>query len=129
MKNNKRTYTNSDKAPNPVLSDLTLGPMNFINFYKKTKAGILFGISCFVIILSHGAKAQCGDTRVSGILTYCFSQDGASQTSGYMVGFRVSDPTGDTLNVVDLLGNNVTNRGKRIDDINTSYLRSRRRHT
>jgi hypothetical protein len=56
---------------------------------------------------------------VSGVLTYCFSQDGANQVNGYMVGFRVSDPTGDTLNVVDRLGNNVTNRGKRIDNINT----------
>ena len=63
-------------------------------------------------------KAQC-DAEVSGILTYCFAQDGVNQVNGYMVGFRVVIPDGDTLNVVDLLGNNVTNRGKRINDINT----------
>lgn len=62
-------------------------------------------------------SAQC-DTEVSGVFTYC-NAVGTPGTTGYFVAFRVFDPTGDTLNVVDLNGNNVTNRGKRIDDINT----------
>lgn len=53
------------------------------------------------------------------MMTYCFAQNGATQVSGYFVGFRVADPTGDTLNVVDLTGQVPMNRGKRIDDINT----------
>ncbi len=61
--------------------------------------------------------SQC-DTEVSGIYTYC-NAVGTPGTTGYFVAFRVYDPTGDTLNVVDIDGNNVTNRGKRIDDINT----------
>src|SRR5688572_32168972 len=61
--------------------------------------------------------SQC-DTDVSGVFTYC-NAVGTPGTTGYFVAFRVVDTTGTTLNVVDLDGNNVTNRGKRIDDINT----------
>src|SRR5688572_15134933 len=61
--------------------------------------------------------SQC-DTEVSGVFTYC-NAVGTPGTTGYFVAFRVLDPTGDTLNVVDLNGNNVTNRGKRVNDINT----------
>ncbi|HZV44430.1 MAG TPA: hypothetical protein VFF90_08125, partial [Saprospiraceae bacterium] len=91
------------------------------NFYTKPISNSLLRImTALVVLFSIGSqfdlKAQC-DTKVSGVLTYCFAQDGVNQVSGYMVGFRVEDTSGAILNVVDLLGNNVTNRGKRINDI------------
>ena len=64
----------------------------------------------------HSLSAQC-DTEVSGVFTYC-NAVGTPGTTGYFVAFRIKDLTGATLNVVDLNGNNVTNRGKRINDIN-----------
>lgn len=73
-------------------------------------------LAFIAILFTHSsAFAQC-DTEVSGVLTYC-NAVGTPGTTGYFVGFRVKDLTGTTLNVVDLDGNNVTNRGKRINDI------------
>ncbi|HUR30810.1 MAG TPA: hypothetical protein VMZ69_05220, partial [Saprospiraceae bacterium] len=75
-------------------------------------------LAFFALLLSPSfLHAQC-DTEVSGVFTYC-NAVGTPGTTGYFVAFRVLDLTGDTLNVVDLNGNNVTNRGKRINDINT----------
>src|SRR5687768_6250652 len=73
---------------------------------------LLYGGAGFTTV-----SAQC-DTEVSGVFTYC-NAVGTPGSTGYFVAFRVLDPTGDTLNVVDLNGNNVTNRGKRVDDINS----------
>lgn len=75
-------------------------------------------LAFFATLLSpFSAYSQC-DTEVSGVFTYC-NAIGTPGTTGYFVAFRVLDLTGDTLNVVDLDGNNVTNRGKRVNDINT----------
>lgn len=65
-------------------------------------------------------KAQC-DVEVSGVLAYCNSFRGNANNTfpGFFIGFRIKSLTGDTLDVVDLAGNNIKNRGKRIDDINT----------
>jgi hypothetical protein len=54
--------------------------------------------------------------RASGVFTYCNSFDNGNWVDGYFVGFRVASTTAVTLNVVDLDGNNVTNRGKRVDN-------------
>ena len=72
---------------------------------------------CATLLSPFSAYSQC-DTEVSGVFTYC-NAIGTPGTTGYFVAFRVLDLTGDTLNVVDLDGNNVTNRGKRVNDINT----------
>ena len=65
-------------------------------------------------------QAQC-DVEVSGVLAYCNSFKGNANNTfqGFFIGFRIKSLTGDTLDVVDLAGNNPKNRGKRIDDINT----------
>jgi hypothetical protein len=73
---------------------------------------------CVALIGSPALRAQC-DTEVSGIFTYCNSFNGNNAVAGYFVGFRVHDVTGASMNVVDLFGNATTNRGKRINDINT----------
>ncbi|MDQ3015618.1 MAG: T9SS type A sorting domain-containing protein [Bacteroidota bacterium] len=72
---------------------------------------LLLTISLKPTILS----AQC-DTEVSGVFTYC---NAVGLPAGYFVAFRVKDLTGTTLNVVDLTGQVPTNRGRRINNINT----------
>ena len=68
--------------------------------------------------------APC-DAEVEGLMTYCNSFRGPlNQASNiiqdsFFVGFRIIDKTGGTYNVIDRLGNNVTNRGKRINNITT----------
>src|SRR5688500_12490182 len=91
--------------------------MKNAKYIIRTHCLILFFFASFFWEKSFVLSAQC-DTDVSGVFTYC-NAVGTPGTTGYFVAFRVVDTTGTTLNVVDLDGNNVTNRGKRIDDINT----------
>ena len=70
----------------------------------------------FCLFFPSSNYAQC-DATVSGVFTYCNSFDNGNPVTGYFVGFRVVDKTGDTLDVVDLDGGAVTNHGKRVDNI------------
>ena len=78
-----------------------------------SKTFLLF-IALQWLIFSNQLQAQC-DATVSGIFTYCNSFHNGAPLAGYFVGFRVADPTGATLNVVDLNGNVPTNQGKRVN--------------
>ena len=91
--------------------------MKTTNYSPRTFYLTAFLLVLIQLITPGRTTGQC-DTEVSGVFTYC-NAVGTPGTTGYFVAFRVVDPTGDTLNVVDLNGNNITNRGKRIDDINT----------
>lgn len=85
-----------------------------IGIAHPSKIVILFSFLLFIICQK--GLSQC-DTKVSGVFTYCNSFDNGNPVSGYFVGFRVADHTGDTLNVVDLNGTVITNHGKRVDNI------------
>ena len=89
--------------------------MKTTNYFNLTRT--LAAIIGCLLLCGGKLNAQC-DTEVSGVYTYC-NAVGTPGSTGYFVAFRIKDVTGDTLNVVDLNGNNVTNRGKRINNINT----------
>ena len=97
-------------------SNLPLG-LNPVYYRYRYMFALIF-LFFSSILDKGGMKAQC-DTEVSGIFTYCNSFNGSNPVAGYFVGFRVHDQTGANMNVVDLFGHNITNRGKRINDINT----------
>jgi hypothetical protein len=80
----------------------------------------ILALTCIILLsclcLPSSIEAQC-DATVSGVFTYCNSFDNGNPVTGYFVGFRVVDKTGDTLDVVDLDGGAITNHGKRVDNI------------
>lgn len=80
---------------------------------------VCFVLGMFLALGQAQVSAQC-DVVAQGVLTYCNSfVNGTVLTDSFFVGFRVISLNGDTLDVVDLEGNGVTNRGKRVDNIAT----------